>query len=395
MWVVAAGLLAAVAVAELLARWWVRYQRAYYVLPPGQRLRLHLDRATFPELDPIVRFEVNSDGERGDEVPRRASGETLYRVLVVGGSQPEGYFLDQHASWPGALQRMLEAPDRLRKLRASKAHVGSIARSGVGSQALDFLLERVLPRYRGLQAIVILVGASDVLRWLEHGAAETPPAPAVSDVFRSHPEGPFGWTLQSSAITEVVRRARQRWLRPLQTHECAGKWVGQARAMRARAKVIHATIPDPSRMIVHFETHLRSAIRRAQACADRVLVVRQSWFEKDKYTAEEISHFWHGGVGQAWREDVSAYYSVEVTSHLMRLIDASASRVAEEQGVEQIDLMSILEPSLHTYYDFFHLTPAGAREVAAAVASVLVHERRVRATAVGQSVSRCVDLRAS
>ena len=49
-------------------------------------------------------------------------------------------------------------------------------------------------------------------------------------------------------------------------------------------------------------------------------------------------------------------------------------RIASDLDVEQIDLMSLLEPSLSTYYDFFHLTPAGASTVASAVASRLLGE---------------------
>ena len=64
---------------------------------------------------------------------------------------------------------------------ASRVHVGNIARSGVGSEALDLILERVLPRYPRLSAMVVLVGASDVLRWLEVGAPATPPAAGPRD----------------------------------------------------------------------------------------------------------------------------------------------------------------------------------------------------------------------
>ena len=114
------------AAAELAARWWFRLEGAYYVFPPGQRLCLYLDRDAFPELEPVVRFEVNRDGERGAEPPPLAPGETLYRVLVAGGSQPEGYLLDQDTCWPGALNRLLGGPEQLRALGATKAHAGSI-----------------------------------------------------------------------------------------------------------------------------------------------------------------------------------------------------------------------------------------------------------------------------
>ena len=390
---VLALLFAAGATAEVVARWWVRRRSHDYVFPPGLRLELHLDRDVLPELEPVVRFEVNGDGERGDEVPR--SNEGLYRVLVAGGSQPEGYLLDQNSCWPGALHRKLERPDRVTALGASTVHVGSIARSGVGSEALDGIFQRVLPRYRRLSAIIILVGASDVLQWLEQGAPSSGGAAVrVADFFRCRSDAAFGWKPTQLALLELAGRMRRRWLRPVHVHERAGRWVGKARAMRARAKVIRTAMPDPTAMLDRFGLHLRRAVRRAQEHADRVLVVRQSWFDRDP-TPAELAHMWHGGVGQAWHEDVTTYYSVDVISRLMTLLDRRAARVAQACRAEQLDLRSILEPSLTTYYDSFHLTPAGASAVAEAVAAALTREPMVSADFSATRGLRCADLRAS
>lgn len=379
------------AVVELSARTWIRRAAAYYVFPPGQRLRLHVDRATFPELEAVVRFDVNGDGERGADVSALARGKRLYRVLVAGGSQPEGYLLDQETSWPGALHRLLNAPERLRALGADAAHAGSIARSGVGSEALDLVLSRVLPRYPRLSAIVILVGASDVLRWLEEGAPPAPSSvPSTADLFRCHPEGPFGWSVRSSAAVELLSRGRRRVLRPVQEHQRAGRWIATARAMRANARVVRSTIPEPGPMLDHFDEQFRRVLRRAMGHADRVVVVRQSWFDKaSPLTPEEASHMWHGGAGQAWCEDVATYYSIDVTSKLMALVDDRAASAAEQLGVEHIDLRAILEPSLANYYDFFHLTPSGARTVASAVARLLVREP-MEQTTTESAPPRCV-----
>src|ERR1043166_7333170 len=92
-------LLLAAAAVELTARWWLRHRSAYYVFPPGLRIRMQPDPRISASIEPSVRFEVNGDGERGEGVPRPADGG-LYRLLVAGGSQPEGYVLDQETSWP-------------------------------------------------------------------------------------------------------------------------------------------------------------------------------------------------------------------------------------------------------------------------------------------------------
>lgn len=373
LWGLAPTVLPLLAVgAELVARWWLRYRALYYVLPPGLRIHLRPDPEVFLQLEPFVQFEVNSDGERGGEVPRSRSDGRLYRILVAGGSQPEGYLLDQDTSWPGTLHCLLQTREHLQRLGASRVHVGSIARAGVGSEALGLILERVLRRYPRLQAIIILVGASDVLQWVEQGAPPSPSSPVrTSDVFRCHPEGPFGWKPRELGVVELLRRLRRRWLRPIQVHDRAGAWIGKARAMRARAKEVRTTMPDPTSMLDHFEVHFRKLLQKAKGHADRVLVVRQPWFDKD-HSPEEAAHMWHGGVGQAWREEVTTYYSSEMLSRLMALLDARATRVAEELDVEQLDLMPILERSLKSYYDFFHLTPAGARAVATAVAAAIL-----------------------
>jgi lysophospholipase L1-like esterase len=381
--------------AELTARWWIRRGARYYVLPPGLRLLLRLDAQVFPQLARETRLDVNSDGERGDEVPRSTNG--LYRVLVAGGSQPEGFFLDQDTAWPGALQRTLERPEQLLRLGASKVHVGSIARSGVGSEALNLIFDRVLPRYPRLQLIIILIGATDVLRWLEDGVPRSPVPPRTEDVFRCHPAGPFGWKPTELAAMELLLRARRRWFRPIQVHERAGKWIGQARAMRARAKTVRSTMPDPAPMLDHFELYFHRLLRKATAHADRVLVIRQPWFDKD-YSVEEAAHMWHGGVGQVWREEVTTYYSFEVVSKLMTLLDGRAAGIAAALRIEQLDLMPLLDRSLATYYDGFHLTPAGSRAVAAAVAGAVLRQPLPSvhaATAAADAMAGNVALRAS
>ncbi len=372
-----AALVVSAVVAELVARWWVRYHTNYYVLPPGLRLRMFLDPDALPQLEPTAWFEVNSDGERGREVPKPPRG--LYRVLVAGGSQPEGFCLDQDLTWPGALQRLLERPRHLKILGASQVHVGCIARSGVGSEALDLIFEKVLPRYPHLELIVVMVGASDVLRWFEQNApAKTQPV-RVNDVFRCHPEGRFGWAPRQLAIGELLRRARRRWLRPVDVHQRTGHWLTQARAMRAGATTIKETTPDPMPMLAHFEQHFRQLLQRAHDHADRVLVVRQPWFRRP-LSAEETACMWHGGVGQAWREAITTYYSLDAFTRVMSRLDQRVVEITESLGVETLDLTSSLEQNLDTYYDGFHLTSKGGRQVATAVSAAILGHRRRRST---------------
>jgi lysophospholipase L1-like esterase len=375
--VVAWGGLAALAlglVAELGCRWWIRRSTRYHVWPPGLRLDLRQDPDVFPEVEPRVLVEINADGERGADV--RGDEPGLFRVLVAGGSAVECLALDQPTTWPGALERLLNAPENLQTLDALRVHVGNIGRSGIGSEDLDDILERVLPQYRHLDAILIMVGASDVYHWLEDGA---PPARAPTPIpkhalFSCHPGQVFGWKPRATALVEVARRARRLWLRPLEVKEHAGSWVPAARRMRAEAKEVRTTVPDPSTVLSSFEHHFRRLLRCAAAYADQVLVVRQPWFEK-AYTAEEAARFWHGGMGKAWKQAITVFYSHEVINGLLGLVDARAAKVADELGVHHLQLRPLLAQGLHHYYDHDHYTPDGAAVVARAVAAALLARR--------------------
>jgi hypothetical protein len=198
---------------ETASRWWLRHRSRYAVWPPHMRQEIRLARDVFPELEPRVRFDINSDGERGAEAPRERQG--LYRVLATGGSAVECFALDQPSSWPAALERLLSEPASLRRLGGGRqrVHVGNIGHSGVGGAELDLILERVLPQYEKLDLILIMVAASDVYHWIEEGAPPTQPATRVPEnlLFAADPRKPIGWKPTRWALAEVVRRARRRW----------------------------------------------------------------------------------------------------------------------------------------------------------------------------------------
>jgi len=120
--------------------------------------------------------------------------------------------------------------------------VGSIARSGAGSEAVDVILERLLPRYPRIQAIIILVGVSDVFRWLEHGAPPSPPPQVrTSELFMCHPEGPFGWKPRELALVELLLRMRRLWLR-WRAHTTARQKSNRRRS-NSRASWRHSQSP--------------------------------------------------------------------------------------------------------------------------------------------------------
>ena len=359
------GPLATFVLAELFARLWLTVRNDYYVLQPHLRLELEIDAEALPNLEPVARHFVNADGERADDLPE--DPDQVLRVLVAGGSAAECYLLDQPSTWPAVAQR--ELADRTSR----PAHVGNVSRSLVSCEVIEQMLAKSLDRFRSLDVIVLMVGASDVVGWLEQKtpaelqAGRTP----LSKILPEHPEGPFGWSKKKLALYRLVRRANARLRKPVARKSGAGKSLIKNRRMRAMAKTMIDEVPDPTPMLTFFEAHLRNLITTCKIHAERVLVVRQPWFEKE-FTAEEQARLWNFGQGRPYVEDLDTYYTHRVVCELMGAADRTAARVAEDAGVEQLELMSVLPRTFETYYDFLHFTPAGAELVGKAVADAIV-----------------------
>jgi len=363
------GVLAEFAARALLTRF-----GRYYVWAPGARMRLELDRNTLPTLEPVATHAINADGERGDEPP---DDEGTFRVLVVGGSAAECYYLDQRTQWPNVLQEALSRPENLARLGARRVHVGNIARSLVTARHVDRILERTLDRYSRIDAIVFLVGASDAVTWMEHGMPQTMdegPIPA-SQLFAQHPEGPFAWTPKRAALRRIASGLKRRVLKPIDVKERAGKRLAEVRAMRAAATTLVRTPPDTKAMVDHFGKWFERCLVRAQAKAPLVLAVRQPWLEKS-FTPEESRWLWSYAVGRPYHQRCTTYFTHEAAWQVLRAVDRRAGEVATRLGVPQLDLMPHLPMDFDTWYDEQHHTPTGCRLVGEAVARALAAEVR-------------------
>lgn len=352
-----------IALLEYGARRWIAARDAYFVWAPWSRTRLELDPTALPDLPSTVRLEINGFGERGDPLPRDRNG--LYRVLVAGGSAAECYMLDQPVSWPGRLQSLLNEPSSLRKLGAKRVHVGNIARSLAPCDILLEMFEHVSPRYSKLDLVLLMVGASDVVGWLE---AATPPTLSASriiydDYFDEHPRRPYSLAPSRWALRRLLAAGQRRIQRPERVRVRAGARFHELRRRRREAQEWIDSTPDPKPMLEHFERYFSRLIEAARAKGARVIVVRQPWFDKD-YTPEEEAVMWSFCVGRPYTEPTTRYYTHDVVRRLMTLVDQRATEVAESLGVEHLDLMPHLDRSLATYYDFLHFTPQGAEHVA-------------------------------
>lgn len=369
------SLLAAVvliAAFELAARWWIRYRNEYFVYAPGARILLKLDQEAMPGF-PDVSINVNREGERGSELPGDCS--SLYRVVVSGGSAAECYFLDQSSSWRGVTQTILRRPENLARLGVAHAHVGNIAKSSIAGEGLKLIFGKVLPQFGKVDTIVIMVGASAVLSWMQQGTPVVPDLGKadVDDCFMRHPDHKFSFSPRYTATAELIRRFMDK-RQPVKVREQVGRWLIKARQMRQNARDLRTTTPDPTPVIENFARYFDESLRLAKQKAGRVIVLSQPWFQKEAFTPREEAIFWNGGVGDVITEEVKAFYSHEVIFRLMKMIEDTVLNIAAKHQVEWLNVRLRIEPSMENYYDHFHFTPVGANKVAQMLCDMILEK---------------------
>lgn len=369
--------------AEIAARRALRGYGGYYRYVPYSRTHTKLDREALPHLRPVSRLDVNGDGERGGEPPRE--GERAYRILVVGGSAAECFFLDQDQTWPAVVERELCEPANLRALGVDRVHVGNVARAILPCAQIDVMLRKMLPRYRRLDAVLVMVGASDLVSWMEQGLPDTLRAGDVHlpRLFEQHPEGPWGFSPRKMALRRIAAGFYRRLRRPIEHRDNGGDWLHRTRRMRRDAPTIIDEEPNAAPMIDHFGEHLGALLRTARESGARVIVVRQPWLGA-AISPEEEKLMWNFGIGRPYREQVTTYFSAKVVDALMRKVDERAVQVAEELGIEHVNLLPDIDRTNRTFYDFLHFTPEGAERVGGLVARAIVAPRVVRAPAAAR-----------
>jgi lysophospholipase L1-like esterase len=361
-------LVAGAVLMEYAARAFLRRSK-YYVFEPNKQLYIEPDPDILPTLEKKIFYATNEVGERGNQLPQ---GQRFYKILCCGGSAMEGMFLDQKTCLSGALESRLSGSD---DFVGQAVNVGNIGKSLTDMVTLNQMLRKLLPQYDNVDVMVVMVGASEVVRWLELGAPTTtaPECKPVSDMFALHPEMQYSFSVQNLALRKLLGRLLPR--KP-QTFKRAGRRYREAREMRATAVKTITQVPDSRSFMEHFSGELRKGLALAQAKAPLVVVVRQPWFEKEEYSAEELSQFWHGGVGNAFYGSVTEFYSPQVISALMHQVSVEVEKVCSEFGITSIDCRKTLPSRLEFFYDQIHFTASGSQLLADEIAATISRIRR-------------------
>jgi len=318
-------------------------------------------------------FKINSQGIRGREF---SSDEDEYRILAIGGSTTQCGYLDEKEAWPSYLEGILGTT-----VDNQGVWVGNIGKAGKKSRDHYLQLKHLVPQYRSIDAVIMLVGVNDLISSLKQGdhyvlpeAINTPTAQSdqIRSAFMITPGGPhesapqgFPW-FKKTAIWQLARRAKDAVILSTTSHlaqDPFGENLVAWRKARQNSQKI-SNLPDMRYRLIEYRRTLSAIAELSEKLSIRLIFATQPALWKEKPGQEEESSMWLGGVGEFRSKSGLPYYSAEALYKGMNMYNKTLLSVCEEYSLECVDLAASIPADLSMFYDDVHFTERGSAKVA-------------------------------
>jgi lysophospholipase L1-like esterase len=343
----------------------------YLVWPPGMRHENHPAAGIFTGIKGPSRFETNSLGIRGPEMGD--DGKREYRILFLGGSATECFYLDQLEAWPALSGTMLP-----RTADGRPVWVGNAGRSGHNSRDHVMEMRHLIPKLR-IDRVVVQMGVNDLGLRLAQGAAYNPEFLASEEnveyqlrhAFSVRPEDPNLPFYRKGYLGRLLGlRPDAPRPKPHQIVDEAGHAFARWREFRWTGKRV-SELPPMGAALGEFARNAEEILRLGKGSGVDVVFLTQPALWRNGLTEAERRTLWMGGIGDFQAEPGAVYYTAGALAEALAAYNRTILEVCARTGTACLDLAPGLKQDLSVFYDDCHFNESGARQVGKAVAEFL------------------------
>ena len=341
-------------IGEIALRIIFPFPQQYCVWRPNINMVFHPESSIMPGIYNESRFMTNSMGVRGDEFPEN----DFYKILTIGGSTTECFYLDQEESWPQLLQRNLNEHSR------KPVWVGNCGKSGLNTNHHLTELTHLLPQlpYKDLNIVIMLVGINDLSYFLSNpdNYLDVDEEYLKAKAFNVIPERDKPLFKRSrywyfaENLNKVVSYAKGVVL------DDEGNVYSRLREHRQDASRIIDSLPDLTRGLAHYAENLDKLIDVAKEKGFRIIFVTQPILWTAEMHEGLKSLLWMGGIGNFQEESGKAYYSTRALAEAMELFNEELRKTCAKRDVDIVDLAAVVPSDTSAFYDDCHFNENGA-----------------------------------
>ena len=333
--------------------------------PPMHTVSIAGDK--MPGISGTIEFTINRMGLRGPEVQL---GEVDLRILCLGGSSTESLYVTDKLSWPWLLQ------DKLAENLKKRVFVGNAGKSGHLTVHLDYLLNHY-PLAKHFEWAIVMVALNDLGTLVARHNYEH----RLQNVAEESLTPTYANQVHYRRLALVQLASRALWgvwhghaNEVVVNQDPQGEWYTAYRQQRQKAlktRTMRELPPDFDKALATYRGNLEKLVWTTRRLRQRlVLMTEPTMYRKDLPPHLELLLFQHSNDGA---------YSTAILERMMSAFNKTVIDVAREQGVDYIDLASMLPKDTSVFYDDVHFNISGSKMVATIVADFFT--RKLRATA--------------
>lgn len=332
---------------------------AKYVWQPNFKVEMNVADNVMPGVEGKSIFSINNEGLRGD----LKSNQSELKILTVGGSTTECFYLDNEDAWPRVLQKLLN------QKKENLSWVGNIGRSGLNSEHHLLTLKEGIEQYGDIDMIIFLFGINDLIKDLNHS----------KNIYidnRSIEEQTFMYTVNEDTLSlieksELYKKISSTFAQSKMDTEqvshvqnLSGTIYNKWRQNRFLSNPKIQQIPDLDEELNEYKSNIQEIIEICQDKSIRPIFLTQPTIYKPNMKDDLKNLCWLGGLGNFQGSDSCTYYDIDVLYHLMNQYNEVLIKVCEEKRLDLIHLDRRLSKDTTTFYDDCHFNIEGAKKVA-------------------------------
>ncbi len=298
---------------------------------------------TMPGISGEISWSVNRLGLRGPEVDIR---RVRHRILAVGGSTTECLYVTDTKTWAWRLQ------DRLSESLGEPVYVGNAGRGGHFTLNHEYLL-RHYPFTDYFEWVIVLAGINDLGRLLRNDY--------LKRSYRVPEETLLGTAKLPYYRSSVLYRLVSARLRgDVVVQDAEGRWIAEKREIRRKA-LSHGPVSDPpgalEEALAVYKQNLRKIIASCRSRHQKVLMLTQPTLYRKNMPDHLRTLLWA-------HVNEKTVYTEEVLAFLVDAYNRAMIEVCRDEGVDCIDLASLLPKDTSVLYDDCHFNVSGCDKVA-------------------------------
>jgi lysophospholipase L1-like esterase len=306
-----------------------------------------------------VHIDTNPEGIRGTEWSSDRSSE--YRILAIGGSTTECFAQDQPNTWTALVQTELAQTQDGRSV-----WVGNAGHGGHGSREHVLAMRYMLDQYNP-DAVIIMMGGNEMeslqgpdydpdfvyndtkMQGLASSFFESP-IPPIKSLAQFTPRNTALWTFFKASRNRIFPANNGDLIQTVEGYR-------QLQEARQNAWLVVNEMPDLQVGLEGYRNNILEMIRLAREHNTHLVFMTQPTLLKSEMSPEENNRLWAGWFGP---RELNAYWSPGVLGKAVDAHNQTLLAVCKEEGIDCIDLASMLPKTIDIFWDQVHFTDYGS-----------------------------------